>query len=309
MMLNQTAINQAVINPSEQFNTLVDINIHDLLVSFGLENLQKGRGALEAVFKPLAQHFARQMVAFDRMVGEVGLYPASIETLKNYIRRLEVEGQENIPPSGPVLVLSNHPGMTDTLVLFSSLPCADLRIVAAERPFLQSLTNISRRIIYVSDESSKRMSVVRTATNHLRQGGAILTFPAGVIEPDPATMPGAVASLEKWSESIAVFARLVPDVQLITAIVSGVIWPKTMNHPLTRLRRQPKDRELLGATLQAMVQATLPFFQPVPTRVIYSKPILASNLLAKGDSSLILEAITAQARQLIERSRSATRQT
>ena len=293
-------MNQALICQPTQLEALVDINVHDLLVSFGLENLHWGRKALEAICKLPARRFAHQMVAFDRKVAEQGLHSASYNTLKNYVHRMEVEGLENIPESGPVLVLSNHPGMTDTLVLFSSLPRDDLRAVAAERPFLKSLNNVADYLIYVSDEPGKRMNVVRTAVSHLRQGGAILTFPAGEIEPDPASMPGATVSLEKWSESIAIFARLVPEVRIVSAIVSGVIWPKAMNHPLTRLRRKPRDRERLGAALQVLIQTALPFYRPVTTRVVYGEPLRASDLLAGGDPTAIMRAVTAQARKLID---------
>jgi 1-acyl-sn-glycerol-3-phosphate acyltransferase len=296
-------MDQALISQSTQLDALIDINIHDLLVSFGLENLNQGRRALEIICKPPARRFAHQMVAFDCKVGEQGLHSASYDTLKNYVYRMDVEGLENIPESGPVLVLSNHPGMTDTLALFSSLPRVDLRAVAAERPFLQSLSNVGHYLIYVPDGPGKRMSVVRSAVSHLRKGGAILTFPAGEIEPDPACMPGATASLGKWSESVAIFARLVPEVQIVTAIVSGVIWSKTMNHPFTHLRHNPKDRERLGAALQVLFQTILPYFRPVTIRVIYGEPLLASDLLAQGDPAAIMRAVTAQARQLIEHSK------
>jgi hypothetical protein len=144
------------------------------------------------------------------------------------------------------------------------------------------------------------LGVVRSTVQHLRRGGSVLTFPAGQIEPDPACMPGAIQSLDTWSESIAIFARLAPETQIVTAIVSGVIWPATLRHPLTRLRRQPKDRERLGAALQVLVQTRLPFYRPVTTRVTFGPPLAASQLASTGEPGAILQAITAQARQLIE---------
>src|SRR4030067_335375 len=70
-----------------------------------------------------------------------------------------------------------------------------------------------------------RRAVVPAVPAPRRNGGFVLTSPAGQIEPDPASMPGAVASLQDWSESIAIFARLVPQAQVVGAIVSGGIWP------------------------------------------------------------------------------------
>ena len=278
--------------------TLVRINIQDFLASFGLENVRYGRSALEALCWLPARRFADQMMDFDRRVGEDGLHPASRHTLSTYVSQLEISGQENLPAKGPLLVLSNHPGLVDTLILFSSLPRPDLRIVASERPFLKALVNMSRQLIYVPDDPNQRMGVVRSVVSHLRGGGSALTFPAGEIEPDPASMPGALKALESWSESIAVFARLVPETRIVVAIVSGVIWPATLRHPLTRLRKQPKDRERIAASLQILAQTLRPSLRPVATRVAYSPALPAGELAAAGSAAL-KEAIAAQARRMI----------
>ena len=271
----------------------------DLLQSFGFQDARRGRALLRALFYLPARRFAGQMAAFDERVGRVGLQVGSAETLTGYSSPVEVYGLEHIPTQGPLLVLSNHPGMTDTLVLFSTLPRADLKVVAAERPFLKALQNVSQQLIYVAEDATQRMGVVRAATGHLRRDGAILTFPAGEIEPDPASMPGAAERLAHWSESIAVFARLVPDLQILTAIVSGVIWPRALTHPLTRLRRLPQDRERLGATLQILIQTLLPFYHPITTRVAYSLPLCVRDHDAGRDSTTLLSAIRAQGHELI----------
>jgi 1-acyl-sn-glycerol-3-phosphate acyltransferase len=279
--------------PAAQLETLTRVNVQDLLVSFGLENVSRGRAALEVLARLPARRFARQMVAFDQRV-------ASVATVQGFTRKLEAHGQELLPAVGPLLVFANHPGMTDTLALFASLPRPDLRIIAAERPFLRALQHVSRHLIYVTEEANQRMAVVRAAANHLRQGGAVLTFPAGEIEPDPACMPGARRSLDNWSESMALFARLAPETNIVTAIVSGVLWPTALYHPLTRLRRQPNDRERLGATLQLLAQTALPFYRPVDIRVAYSPPRRAAELANPRDAAAFMAAVRTQARHLLE---------
>lgn len=288
------------LSSSNQLKILTRVNTDDFLTSFGLENLRRGRAALEALCWLPARRFAQQMVRYDLEVASEGLRAASTRTLQGYVSRVEVSGQEHIPSEGPLLVLSNHPGMSDTLVHFTSLPRADLKIIAGERPFLQALTNVSRYLFYVSEEAGQRMSVVRNAVGHLRRGGAVLTFPAGQIEPDPASMPGAVASLANWSESVAIFARTVPETMIVTAIVSGVVWPAAFNHPLTRLRRKKFDQERLGAALQVFIQTLLPFYRPVTTRIAFSPAFRAGELVDNRDPAAILGAITSQARRLIE---------
>jgi hypothetical protein len=283
---------------SAQLNRLIQVNIQDLLASFGLENLRFGRRLVEALCWLPARRFARQMADFDHRVGIEGLRQGSRRTLDRYVSRLEVIGLEHVPTSGPLLVFSNHPGMTDTLALFSSLPRPDLRIVASERPFLHALTSVSRQLIYVPDDPSRRMGVVRSVVGHLRRGGAALTFPAGEIEPDPACMPGAIDSLETWSESIAVFARLVPETRLLVAIVSGVIWPASLVHPLTRLGKGQKESERIAASLQILAHMLRPSLRPVAVRVAFSPPTPAAEL-AGGDSTALMEAVKGQARRLI----------
>jgi len=285
---------------------LTAINIQDFLAAFGADmaRLSPTQRLLAALCTPPARRFAYQMIAFDDSVGQLGLNIASSRMLRRYVRHVEIYGQEHIPVAGPLLVLSNHPGMTDALILFSSLPRRDLRVVAAVRPFLQALPNVSRHLICVPDEASGRMGVVRAVLNHLRNGGSILTFPAGEIEPDPRSMPDAVESLTKWSESIALFARMVPEVQIVVTIVSGVIWQAAVNSPVTRLRRARKDRERLGAALQAFIQLSLPFYKPVDVQVRFSPAHSPAELAESMETSAIIEAITAQAKRLIEQCQS-----
>ncbi len=291
-------------NRTSQLHALTEINTQDFLAAFGVnyERLRYGRKLLAALCWIPARRFALQMVAYDQNVARLGLHRASADILGRYVQRFEIFGQENIPASGPLLVLSNHPGMTDTLILFASLPRPDLRVVAAVRPFLQALPNVSHYLISVPEEAAGRMGVVRAVVSHLRAGGAILTFPAGEIEPDPLSMPGAIEALANWSESIAIFARLVSEVKIMVAIVSGVIWPTVANSPLTRLRRHQKDRERLGAALQAFIQLSLPSYRPVITRVVFGPAYYPADLAGSMESSAITRAIAAQAKHLIEQS-------
>lgn len=290
-------------SPDSRLETLTQINIQDFLDSFGLGGLRLGRRLVEALCRAPARRFARQMVLFDERVGELGLQQAARLTLDRYVRDVQVYGGENIPTEGPLLLLSNHPGMSDSLALFACLGRPDLKIPAAHRPFLESLTHVTERLIFLSEEAGQRMGVVRAATRHLKSGGVILTYPAGRIEPDPATMPGAIASLETWAESIAVFARLVPEMRILVAIVSGVIWPAAMKHPLTRLRKQKIDQERLGASLQVLFQTALPFYRPVITSVRFAQACSPAELAPSADPAELLEAVRAQARELILASR------
>jgi hypothetical protein len=276
-----------------QMDTLTHINVEDFLEAFGLGRVRRGRPLIEWLARPPARRFADEVAAYDRLVGEQGLQAGARWILKKYVQNLRVQGRENIPDGGPVLILCNHPGLTDTMAMFASLPRPDLRVVAGERPFLRALPNTSRRLIYVPDDAQARLGVVRAGVNHLRSGGALLTFPAGHIEPDPAVLPGAVESLQTWSESITLFVRRAPKTLIVPAIIRGVVAPASLRNPLTRLRRQQQDRERLAATLQIVLQSVLSAYRPTNVRVTFGPPIQA-------DSTGVMQAVINQARRLIE---------
>ena len=274
---------------------LTAINLEDVLVSLGREHKAFGRRTLAWLFKESARRFTCQVLDYDNAVADYGLQAGSKIFLQSLLKDLVIEGQENIPNSGPVLFLSNHPGMTDTVSLFASIPRPDLRIVAAERPFLRMLPATDPLLIYVNDDSSQRSEVLRRVGAHLRANGAVLTFPGGKIEPDPAVLPGAVEALELWSSSIGVFARLMPTGCIIPVIVSGVLAPKATHHPLTRIRRLTKDRERLGATIQILASVVFPRLWPdlwnVRVHVRFAAPIPAADLNRLHDPQVITGAV------------------
>lgn len=281
-----------------QVEALTEINLDDFFESLGLAHLRRGRGLLRWLFRPAAVRFAKIIAAFDNEVGERGLQAGSAWLLKRMTRRLDVAGREIVPADGPALILANHPGMADTLALFVSIPRSDLRILALDRPFLQALPNVSRQLILIPT-SGDRMPVVRAAAGQLRAGRAVLTFPAGEIEPDPAALgvPGAVESLQHWSQSIGLFARLVPQTRIVPATVSGVVSAGALRNPLTHLRRARKDRERMAAALQVMI----PAYQGTTVRVAFGLPLIGAELMAGGaDAAAITRAVAERARGLIE---------
>lgn len=282
-------------SPIPQIETLTQLNIDDFLRAFGLEHLRYGRGILEALCRWLAQRFAYQIIVYDQITGTQGLQAGGQWFVKQFTRSLNATGQEYIPLSGLLLIVSNHPGLADTLALFATIPRPDLRVVARDRPFLRALPHTAERLIYVPETASGRIAAIRRVTEHLRGGGAILTFPAGEIEPDPAVLPGASESLQRWSESILLFTRLVPETQIVPAIVSGVLYAQALRHPLTRIRRQQKDREWLGATLQMLVQLLSRSHWRTDLCVAYGHPLIASG-------SETMPAIRSEAADLIAQS-------
>jgi hypothetical protein len=273
-------------------DNLTRINLDDLLASFGWQASPLGVWLTTHLFDWPARQFARQMVRFDQDIAHLGLRESSSLLLPSFAPGLQVNGAQHIPPAGPLLLLSNHPGMVDTLALFTAIPRPDLHIVGLERPFLKQLPALSRQMIYIPEQEEGRLLVIRSMLARLQSGSAILTFPAGHIEPDPAVLPGAVASLDSWSESIALFIRKVPETQIVGAVVSHVLAPQAVFHPLTRLRRRQADRERLGASIQLIMHTLFPHLWPLTPEITFTPPLAASTLAPLRHSSDITRAVT-----------------
>jgi Acyltransferase len=268
---------------------LTQLCVDDLISAFGLGGTSHGRAVIESISRIPARRLARQILTYDRIVGEYGLGTGGAWALKRLSRNTSIEGRENVPREGPLLLVSNHPGLADAVALFAAIPRDDLRVIAADRPFLEALPNTSRYLLTIRGTSAGRSGIVRTAARHLRGGGVVLTFPGGRIEPDPAVLPGAVEALDRWSSSADLFARLIPGLEIVPVVVSGVISPSALRNPLIHLRRRRRDREWLAATLQVLV----PALRNVDARVVFGQPIYA-------EPGAVGDAVIKETRRLIE---------
>lgn len=282
---------------STNVETLTQINLDDLVTSFGWQNQPLLARLLRRTFLRPARTFASQMVDFDSPVATHGLAEAARLALRRYVRDILVFDANRIP-AGSFLALSNHPGMSDTLSLFVALKRADLRIIAYNRPFLNALPNVSKQLFYLTDDPNSRIALIRQMSSHLRKGGAALTFPAGQIEPDPDVHDGAVESLQSWTGSAGVFIRMAPETAVLPVLVRGVVWKKAAYHPLTYLKRTRAEREKLAGALQLLAHAIWNV-QPYTVRVQIGKPIYAQDL-GTTNAQIIHQAVLAEMETMIK---------
>ncbi len=293
-----------VITPTE---TLTRINLADMLDNFGLSRSRLGRGLIEGLGRGPARTLAEQALRFDQCVAEAGIQAAAQQWLRAWINRLDVIGAQHIPSSGGVIFAANHPGMVDTLACLGSVPRPDLRLVSADRPFMRTLEHTAQRTFFVSDRPDERLTMVRQVGRYLRQGGAVLIWPAGKIEPDPAVMAGAEESLQDWSDSLGTFVRLAPQVVVVPLVVSGVVYGPALHHPLTRLRRSSRDRERVAATLQVIWQCTGRLARHLNVRIEFGSPLTAAELSQNGraaNHAAITREVTSAVQQLLARLKS-----
>ena len=219
-----------------------------------------GVGRWAAALSPIARsavgRFVADLLEMDAAVGASGLAAAADVLLPRYAGTVTIRGAERVPATGPLVVAANHAGVTDGPALWRLLAARDdLRVIALDRPILRGLPHTSSRLFTVEDGAEGRPGLVRRIADHLREGGAVLTFPAGTIEPDPALRPAdAHAALDGWGRSIELFVRLAPQTTVVPVAVSGVISQRMLRSPIARRRATPEDRELAAATLQVLLR-------------------------------------------------------
>ncbi len=247
---------------------LTRANAREILAAFKLDRLGPFQVPAEYLASIPARRLSRQILRFDDLVGRHGLAAAGRYILDEFTGSTHIEGQQHVPRCGPVLAVANHPGMVDTMAICVALESrSDLKIIASEREILQLIPNIRSRLLFVNQRTGSRSGVLRDAANHLRQGRALLTFPAGSIEPDPAVR--FVDTLTGWSDSSELLVRLVPETMLLPIAVSGVISRTARQHRIARHFADPKEREWAAATLQVLCR----YLRDTETRVVIGEPI------------------------------------
>jgi 1-acyl-sn-glycerol-3-phosphate acyltransferase len=263
-------VDYSIYESDRRFAAAVAQNALDMVRAFKFAPLH---GPLGRVFNGPARRITEMIFHYDRLAGSDGLAAASTWLLPQFTRSVTVTG--SLPAhGGPVIIVSNHPGMMDAMAIFAQIPQDNLRVLAAERPILRLLPHIMNYLIFVPEDPQRRLAAVRAAAAHLRGGGMLLNFPAGQIEPDPALHADAAASLAQWADSVSLLARLAPELQVVPAAVGGVISPRALRHPLARVYRTPRQREWVAATLQVIQ----PRYRDTHLHLRFGEPIPATDI-------------------------------
>ena len=280
----------------EQFTAIRNRIIDEIFFALGLGRSSGWRRALGPLFYLPADHLARIGTILEEEAPRSGLSGASKRALPELSLNPTLYGVERIPREGPVLIVCNHPGAYDSLVVTASIPRRDLKLVVSDVGFTHALQACSHDFIFVSTDTTERMGALRESITHLRNGGALLIFANGEVEPDPAIMPGADQTIAGWSRSLEIMLRKVPSCWLQVTIACGMLLPKFVHSPLTRIRRMPFHRQKMGELLQILQQMVFPHSIQLHPRVSFALPVCASDLPRDG----MMEDVIRRARLLLE---------
>jgi len=237
-------------------------------------------------FRLPTHRFAQVACTFDRYVVEYGFREAAMRILPVFAQAFEAHNVENIPREGPLLITSNHPGTCDSIVITASIPRPDLKIVATGIPFVQGLRNAANHLIYTTLDVHERMIVVRSVIHHLKEGGAVLIFPSGRIDPDPALSQEASNDLGRWSPSVEVVLRHVPQTRVLLTVVSGVLSARWRYNWFVRMFRDDHKQRSVAEFLQVIQQMLFPNSLSVTPRLTFSDPLTIDDLSQLGQGML-----------------------
>ena len=286
---------------SADINILREALTDELLRAFGLPKTNWSRRSIFWLFRGLIEQFAQGGLTFDQLVADQGFQPAAAWLLERFCTRVSVCGQETIPFAGPLLVVSNHPGSIDVLLLMASLRRPDVKLISNNIPFLQRLPATSAHLIYGARtiDITRRMSAVRLALRHLQGGGALILMGTGLIDPDPEVHPDAAQSMDSWSPSMELFLRQVPEARVVLAVVSGVLSPRWVHHPITWLRKEPRRKRLLAEIAQIAHQALFPRLRYLSPHLSFAPPVSLPDLQQEAQSDRVLPVLITHAKGLL----------
>lgn len=269
----------------------------ETLRSRGLAVDGVARRILEPITKPVLETFIDLIAAADVETAQVSFQSACATLARRFMRSVEVLGLEQVPQDGPLLLLANHPGAFDELVVAALVKRPDLRFFANDHPILTSFPHVSEHAVYSGNSDTQKMAGLRHAIRHLRDGGTLLLCPAGKTEPDPRHTPGAYEAFADWSSSVEVLARKNDALRVVVVQISNAVSGEMVRSPLFAFRPTPLERQKFATSVQVALQFASPSLFNLAPRVTFSAPATVAELTADGAS--VHEAIIARARQML----------
>jgi len=256
------------------------------------------RRTVGPLFRVPANRFSQVACTFDSYIEEYGLREAAMRILPVFAQGFEARNVENIPQEGPLLITSNHPGTCDSLVIAANIPRPDLKIVAADNPFIAGMRHAAENLIYTTLDVHERMMVVRKVIRNLQNGGEVLIFPSGSIDPDPALSPNAADDLANWSPSIELMLHHVPQTRVLLTVVSDVLSAHWRWNLFVRLLGDDHKQRSVAEVLQVIQQMIFPNSVHVTPRLSFADPLTTEELSATGQR--MLDGMIERARWLLE---------
>jgi hypothetical protein len=253
----------------------------DILSALGLPKVEAWYRRLKPYFSKATDNFSRIALVFDKLITESDISQAARWSVSNWCKGILARGCEKVPRQGPLLIVSNHPGAYDALVVASCIPRPDLKLIASDLPVLRYLHNLSQRIFFIPinrSDTYNRMAGLLSAVRHLKDGGAVLLMGSGTIEPDPAVAPGALQYIHRWTNVLNLFLHSVPETQVILSAISHILTPKWAHHPITWFQNGSMEKRRIAEFGQVLQQLFIPDSLYVSPRLSLAPARFSKNM-------------------------------
>ena len=216
--------------------------LDDVLTTLNIKRVKALRYLVTLLGRKPTRWLADLLSRWDRQIERESFVETARDALHLFTSGFELSSADEIPQTGPLLAVANHPGMYDSIGAIVTVGREDVRVVAARRECFRVLPHINQHLLTIEKDASLRLEAVRHIIQALKEGQAVIIFPSGRLEPEPSLMPGAADALEQWSASVGIFLSKVPETRLLPILISQTLSPKAWHSWLARLPKTQKHQ-------------------------------------------------------------------
>ena len=256
--------------------------------------------AAAPLFAALSLVFAVRLVALDRDVSRIGFLGAMRRVLRTYYGPTRHDAPPECARTGPLIVVSNHPGLGDFPALIDALGREDVKVIVKRRELMEPMHGLLGRCIVVDDRLDRRADAIRQAVAHVAAGGALVVFPAGRIERDPSLGDGPL--LEDWySISDGIARRVVRAGSQLTVL--PVLVDRVYHVPAGLRSFVAGSADAAARSGRAaLVTMALPTWSGKQIRVRFAAPVVLDRCPPSGCLGELTDAVRAALWKLCESS-------
>jgi hypothetical protein len=164
-------VKKAMMNTQNEINTLTEPLIFELTKAFALPQTEGAKSVVRFFFGKAARHAAEIGIGLDGAIAEGGVCAGARWILPRFVKSYEARGLEIIPPSGPLVIASNHPAFVDSVVISAYVQRPDYKVIIGNIPFFKNLPHLSQYAIFAPEKSDTagRMQVIRDSIRHFQK--------------------------------------------------------------------------------------------------------------------------------------------
>ena len=280
--------------------SLARMILDDVLATLNINRVKALRYLVTIPGSKTSRWLADLLSRWDNQIERSSFLETARDALDLFTSGFVLSSADEIPKTGPLLAVANHPGMVDSIGAIVAVGREDVQVVAARREFLRVLPNISSHLLTIENDASLRLEAMRHIIQALSEGHAVIIFPSGRLEPEPAMMPGAAAAIDQWSASIGIFLSKVPETRLLPVLISQTLSPKAWHSWPAKLPKAPKRQHQAAMGWQFVKQRVSkdPAWK-LPLRIDTGKGKTAMELDPSLDPKKLAQAVQDEMKALL----------